>query len=73
MTVAFSEPRSKVDALSSAAEPLLRVEDLRVVFPTPERPVEAVRGISFSIDAGQIQAATCSSPTRPVRPSGGSR
>ena len=40
----------------ATASPLVSVEDLRVVFPTPGRSVEAVRGISFSIEAGQILA-----------------
>jgi len=56
MTLALPEQRHGLDALVSAGTPLLRVEDLRVVFPTPERPVEAVRGISFAIEAGQILA-----------------
>ena len=29
--------------------PLLEVEDLRVTFPTEAGPVEAVRGVSFSL------------------------
>ena len=32
---------------------LLEVEDLRVSFNTPDGVVQAVRGISFHIDAGQ--------------------
>ena len=32
---------------------LLEVEDLSVAFPTPDGVVEAVRGISFSLDAGE--------------------
>ena len=34
-------------------EELLRVEDLRVSFPTPDGVVEAVRGISFTVHRGQ--------------------
>ncbi|HEX6244583.1 MAG TPA: ATP-binding cassette domain-containing protein, partial [Polyangiales bacterium] len=32
------------------------MENLSVVFPTPERTVAAVRGVSFAIEAGQILA-----------------
>jgi peptide/nickel transport system ATP-binding protein len=32
---------------------LLEVEDLRVTFETPKGPVEAVRGVSFSVDRGE--------------------
>ncbi|HEY9475395.1 MAG TPA: ABC transporter ATP-binding protein [Mycobacteriales bacterium] len=34
-------------------EELLRVEDLRVSFPTPDGVVQAVRGISFTVRRGQ--------------------
>ncbi len=34
--------------------PLLAVEDLFVVFPTPRGDVTAVSGVSFSVDKGQI-------------------
>jgi peptide/nickel transport system ATP-binding protein len=56
VTVAVSEQRREIDALSSAAVPLLRVEDLRVVFSTAGGSIEAVRGISFAIRAGEILA-----------------
>src|SRR2546422_1825212 len=32
---------------------LLEVEDLHVSFPTPDGVVQAVRGLSFSVDSGQ--------------------
>lgn len=35
---------------------LLRITDLNVTFTTRERRVEAVRGVSFAIDAGQVMA-----------------
>ena len=39
--------------LMSAAEPLLRVEDLRVEFPSEDGLVHAVDGITYQVDAGQ--------------------
>ena len=56
MTASFAEDRPEVEALRSATRPLLHVEDLRVVFSSPHGSVEAVRGVSFSIEAGQILA-----------------
>jgi peptide/nickel transport system ATP-binding protein len=38
----------------NAAEPLLRVEDLRVSFPLDVTTVEAVRGVSLSMLSGEI-------------------
>ncbi|MGM0584372.1 MAG: ABC transporter ATP-binding protein [Pseudomonadota bacterium] len=35
------------------SHPLLEVEDLRVTFDTPKGPVEAVRGVGFSVDRGE--------------------
>lgn len=35
------------------SHPLLEVEDLHVTFDTPKGPVEAVRGVSFSVDRGE--------------------
>jgi len=37
----MAEPRS--------SQPLLRVRDLRIAFPSPTGPVEAVRGVSFDV------------------------
>jgi peptide/nickel transport system ATP-binding protein len=37
----------------SAAEPLLRVEDLRVEFPTEDGVVHAVDGVSYEVDRGR--------------------
>jgi len=48
--VASGSPRS--DALDSSA-PLLRVEGLRVAFPTASGPVEVVHGIDFELHRGQ--------------------
>ena len=36
------------------AEPLLVVDDLHVVFPTPRGDVRAVWGVSFEVEEGQI-------------------
>ena len=36
--------------------PYLQVEDLRVAFPTPDGLVNAVNGVSFSVDKGQTLA-----------------
>jgi len=37
-----------------SAEPLLQVEDLTVSFPTDEGIVQAVRGVSFSLEPGRV-------------------
>lgn len=36
--------------------PLLSIQDLRITFATRQRQVEAVRGVSFAIEAGQVVA-----------------
>ena len=56
MTVSIAEARRKVDPLPLPGVPLLHVEDLRVTFPTAQGPIEAVRGVSFTIRAGEILA-----------------
>jgi peptide/nickel transport system ATP-binding protein len=56
VTVSAAESRHQADTLSSATAPLLHVEDLRVAFPTAQGRVDAVRGVSFSIAAGEIVA-----------------
>ncbi len=38
----------------TGATPLLAVRDLRVAFPTPDGVLEAVRGLSFSVDRGKV-------------------
>ena len=37
-----------------AGEPILRVDDLRVSFPSEAGPVRAVRGVSFTVGAGEV-------------------
>jgi len=56
VTVSIAEARRKVDPLPLPGVPLLHVEDLRVTFPTAQGPIEAVRGVSFTIRAGEILA-----------------
>jgi len=56
VTVPLLEPTLGIDAVAQTAVPLLRVEDLRVAFPTPEGAIDAVRGVSFSIEPGQVLA-----------------
>jgi oligopeptide/dipeptide ABC transporter ATP-binding protein len=38
------------------SRPLLQVRDLRVRFPTPSGPIEAVSGVSFTVSAGETLA-----------------
>jgi len=56
VTVADPESRREADLLPSQAVPLLRVEGLRVAFPSAQGRTEAVRGVSFTIAAGEILA-----------------
>lgn len=50
------EPSAPTDAAAQtgAEGPVLEVEDLHVAFPGPDGPVPAVRGVSFSMLAGEI-------------------
>ena len=56
MTVSIAEARRRADPLPLPGVPLLHVEDLRVTFPTAQGAIEAVRGVSFTIRAGEILA-----------------
>jgi len=53
--------------------PLLELEDLRITFPGPNGPLEAVRGVSFAV--GRERLASSASRARasrlPVAPSCG--
>src|SRR5450432_3340176 len=41
---------------STMSEPLLEFEDLRISFRLRERVVEAVRGLTMSVNAGEVVA-----------------
>jgi glutathione transport system ATP-binding protein len=41
---------------ATAAAPLLEVRDLKVTFPSEAGPVTAVRGISYTVEAGEVLA-----------------
>jgi peptide/nickel transport system ATP-binding protein len=56
VTVSIAEARCKADPLALPSVPLLHVEGLRVTFPTAQRPIDAVRGVSLTIRAGEILA-----------------
>jgi peptide/nickel transport system ATP-binding protein len=56
VTVGIAEPGHAADPLLLPAAPLLHVERLRVTFPTAQGRIEAVRGISFTIEPGEILA-----------------
>ena len=51
MTAFAPEP---VPSREKSAEPVLVVEDLTVDFATPDGPVHAVRGVSFTVDAEEL-------------------
>jgi peptide/nickel transport system ATP-binding protein len=56
VTVSIAEARCKADPLALPGVPLLHVEGLRVTFPTAQGTVEAVRGVSLTVKAGEILA-----------------
>jgi peptide/nickel transport system ATP-binding protein len=56
VTVSIVEPGHAANPLSLPAAPLLRVERLHVTFPTAQGRIQAVRGISFTIEPGEILA-----------------
>jgi peptide/nickel transport system ATP-binding protein len=56
VTVSVPEVCDETGLLSATDAPLLRVEHLRVAFATAQGRVEAVRGISLAINAGEILA-----------------
>jgi len=50
-TTALADDRSSA---ASTTEPLVRVENLRVSFATRERTIDAVNGVNFTLDAGEV-------------------
>ena len=48
------EAASTPPARERSAEPVLVVEDLTVTFATPDGPVHAVRGVSFTVDEEEV-------------------
>jgi peptide/nickel transport system ATP-binding protein len=56
VTVSIAEARCKADPLALPGVPLLHVEGLRVTFPTAQGTVGAVRGVSLTVNAGEILA-----------------
>ena len=48
-------PRTNADALAAGpASPVLSVQDLAVTFPSDDGPVQAVRGVSYSLNPGEV-------------------
>lgn len=49
-------PASHTTSEASAKTPLLRVDGLRVTFPSPFGPIRSVKNLSFQVNAGEILA-----------------
>ncbi|MBW3615657.1 MAG: ABC transporter ATP-binding protein [Actinobacteria bacterium] len=49
-----AEPGTAVRSSGRSAQPLLEIEDLNVSFPTPDGVVQAVRGVTLSLDSGSV-------------------
>ncbi|HEX2701525.1 MAG TPA: ABC transporter ATP-binding protein [Acidimicrobiales bacterium] len=54
MSLPAETPRTEGAVPGSGAQPVLVVEDLNVTFATPDGPLHAVRGVSFTVDAEEI-------------------
>ena len=50
-----------------SAQPLLSIRDLAVQYRTRRGPVDAVRGVSFDVEAGAVTAPESSIPHRGPR------
>ena len=64
---AYLDPRVRY-AMSAEPRPLLRVEDLRVEFPTEDGVVHAVDGITYEVAPRRARSGSSASPAR-ARPS----
>ncbi len=53
---------------TSTEQPLLRISDLRVAFPTDDGLVHAVNGMDLTLNRGARPSASSASPA-PARPS----
>ena len=47
-------PAAEVGQPASGDVPVLEVEDLHVTFATPDGPLQAVRGVTFTVDAEEV-------------------
>ncbi|MBB4662022.1 ABC transporter ATP-binding protein [Conexibacter arvalis] len=56
MTSEQPERRDGDEAAPAVGRTLLSVDDLRVEFGSPQRPIHAVRGVSFDVRAGEVVA-----------------
>lgn len=56
MTVLVAQNQLEIEADISTARPLMAIDNLRVAFSDAHNKVEAVRGVSFTIAAGEIFA-----------------